>query len=68
VDFDNDGDAEKAKKELIGKDLKGLKINIGKFPISKFFFKNGARRTTVTTRRTQRGLLPSVARSVNVMM
>ena len=31
VDFENDGDAEKAMKELINKDMGGLKINIGKF-------------------------------------
>jgi hypothetical protein len=31
VDFENEGDAEQAKNELINKDLKGLKINIGKF-------------------------------------
>ena len=30
VDFENDGDAEKAKEKLLNKDMGGLKINIGK--------------------------------------
>jgi hypothetical protein len=37
VDFDNEADADKAKNELINKDLKGLKINIGKCP--KYFLR-----------------------------
>jgi len=31
VDYENDADAEKAKANLMNKDMGGLRINIGKF-------------------------------------
>lgn len=30
IDFDNEGDAEKAKNGMIGKNMGGLNLNIGK--------------------------------------
>jgi hypothetical protein len=30
IDFDNEGDAEKAKTGMIGKNMGGLSLNIGK--------------------------------------